>query len=137
MGGLRALRRGRGGKERPFGCDGKEMVDHIGPHECIPFIWDTLQWGENVMAAATLLPIVPILLLPFILIFFVAVFPLWLVSLGVLGLLLLIMRGLGKLGQLAGTEVLNRAAVQMHRAFRWVLTFGGLARSANESSRAT
>jgi len=89
------------------------------------------------MAAATLLPIVPILLLPFILIFFVAVFPLWLVSLGVLGLLLRIMRGLGKLGQLAGTEVLNRAAVQMHRAFRWVLTFGGLARSADESRRAT
>ena len=89
------------------------------------------------MVAATLLPIVPILLLPFILVFFVAVFPLWLVSLGVLGLLLVILRGLGKLGQLAGTDALTSAASQMHRAFRWVLTFGGLARSADESQPLT
>lgn len=82
------------------------------------------------MAAATLLPIVPILLLPFILVFFVAVFPLWLLSLGVLGLLLVLLRGLGKLGQLAGTDALSAAARGVHRAFRWVLTFGGLARSA-------
>lgn len=85
------------------------------------------------MAAATLLPIVPILLLPFILVFFVAVFPLWLLSLGVLGLLLVMMRGLGKVGQLAGTDVLSDAASRVHRVFRWVLTFGGLARSADES----
>ena len=89
------------------------------------------------MAAATLLPIAPILLLPFILVFFVVVFPLWLVSLGVLGLLLLILRGLGKLGQLAGTDALSIAATHMHRAFRWVLTFGGLARSAEESKPVT
>jgi len=82
------------------------------------------------MAAATLLPIVPILLLPFILIFFVAVFPLWLLSLGVLGLLLVLLRGLAKLGELAGTDALSAAAAGVHRAFRWVLTFGGLARSA-------
>jgi len=89
------------------------------------------------MAAATLLPIVPILLLPFILIFFVAVFPLWLLSLGVLGLLLVILRGLAKLGQLAGTDALSRAATRVHRVFRWVLTFGGLARSADESQPIT
>ena len=82
------------------------------------------------MVAATLLPIAPILLLPFILVFFVVVFPLWLVALGVLGLLLLILRGLAKLGQLAGTDALTGAAKGMHRAFRWVLTFGGLAKSA-------
>jgi hypothetical protein len=89
------------------------------------------------MAAATLLPIVPILLLPFILIFFVAVFPLWLLSLGVLGLLLVILRGLGKLGQLAGTDALSAAAGQVHRAFRWVLTFGGLARSPSDETQPT
>ncbi|HWJ16427.1 MAG TPA: hypothetical protein VNS10_21950 [Gemmatimonadaceae bacterium] len=89
------------------------------------------------MAAATLLPIVPILLLPFILIFFVAVFPLWLLSLGVLGLLLVLLRGLAKLGELAGTDALSAAAAGVHRAFRWVLTFGGLARSADESQTTT
>jgi hypothetical protein len=89
------------------------------------------------MAAATLLPIVPILLLPFILVCFVAVFPLWLLSLGVLGLLLVLLRGLGKLGQLAGTDALSTAAEGVHKAFRWVLTFGGLARPANESERTT
>jgi hypothetical protein len=97
----------------------------------------TLNRAEDIMVAATLLPIVPILLLPFILIFFVAVFPLWLVSLGVLGLLLLIMRGLGKVGQAAGTDSLNTAASGVHRAFRWVLTFGGLVRSADESQPLT
>jgi len=89
------------------------------------------------MAAATLLPIVPILLLPFILIFFVAVFPLWLLSLGVLGLLLVLLRGLAKLGELAGTDALSAAAAGVHRSFRWVLTFGGLARSADESQTTT
>jgi hypothetical protein len=89
------------------------------------------------MAAATLLPIVPILLLPFILILFVAVFPLWLLSLGVLGLLLVLLRGLAKLGELAGTDALSAAAAGVHRAFRWVLTFGGLARSADESQTTT
>ena len=89
------------------------------------------------MAAATLLPIVPILLLPFILVFFVAVFPLWLLSLGVLGLFLVTLRGLAKLGELVGTDALNTAATRVHRAFRWVLTFGGLARSADESQTTT
>ena len=85
------------------------------------------------MAAATLLPIAPILLLPFILVFFVVVFPLWLLSLGVLGLALVLLRGLAKLGQLAGTDALSAAAIGVHRAFRWVLTFGGLAKSAESA----
>lgn len=75
-----------------------------------------------------LVPIVPILLLPFILIFFVIVFPLWGVALGVLGLLLLIARGLDRLARLAGIEAMKRPADAIHAAFRWVLTFGGLAR---------
>lgn len=89
------------------------------------------------MAAATLLPIAPILLLPFILVFFVVVFPLWLLALGVLGLLLVLLRGLAKLGELAGTDALSTAANGVHRAFRWVLTFGGLAKSVDESKSTT
>ncbi len=75
-----------------------------------------------------LVPIVPILLLPFILIFFVIVFPIWGVALGVLGLLLLIMRGLDRLAGLAGIHALRGPAEAMNRAFQWVLTFGGLAK---------
>jgi hypothetical protein len=75
----------------------------------------------------SLVPIVPILLLPFILVFFVIVFPLWAVALGVLGLLLLIVRGLNSLAKRAGSQALESTAASMHRAFRWVLTFGGLA----------
>lgn len=79
-----------------------------------------------VVAAAahlTLLPIAPIILLPFILVFFVVVFPIWGVALGVLGLLLLITRGLDKVIALAGAEA--SISPPVHRAFRWVLTFGG------------
>ena len=75
-----------------------------------------------------LVPIVPILLLPFILIFFVIVFPIWGVALGVLGLLLLIARGLDRLASLAGVHALGGAADAVARAFHWVLTFGGLAK---------
>ena len=74
-----------------------------------------------------LIPIAPILLLPVILVVFVVVFPLWVVALGVLGLILVIVKGLDKLAQAAGTRALAPAALAMQRAFRWVLTFGGLA----------
>ena len=74
-----------------------------------------------------LIPIVPILLLPFILIFFVIVFPIWGLALGVLGLFLLIIRGLDALAKRLGVDALDGAAKGMQRAFRWVLTFGGLA----------
>jgi hypothetical protein len=52
-------------------------------------------------------------------------------------LLLVLLRGLAKLGELAGTDALSAAAAGVHRAFRWVLTFGGLARSADESQTTT
>jgi hypothetical protein len=74
---------------------------------------------------ASLLPIVPILLLPFIIIFFVLVMPIWFVALGVLGLALLIMRGLARLAHLAGSSTFDAPAMGVHRAFRWVITFGG------------
>lgn len=71
------------------------------------------------------IPIIPVLLLPFIIIFFVVVFPLWGLSLGVLGLLLIIARGLSNLGHRAGVETFDGSVARIHRAFRWVLTFGG------------
>jgi hypothetical protein len=79
-----------------------------------------------------LLPIVPILLLPFILIFFIVVFPLWAVALGVLGLALLVVRGANAVVTKAGSQALMGAAASTHRAFRWVLTWGGLAEKVTE-----
>jgi hypothetical protein len=72
-----------------------------------------------------LAPLVPILLLPFILIFFIVIFPLWGISLGVLGLLLLILRGLDSLLRLIGVDALGGVIAGLRRALRWVLTFGG------------
>ena len=72
-----------------------------------------------------LLPIAPILLLPFIIVFFVVVFPLWGISLGVVGLVLLLIRALDAIGRAAGVETFGPAANAVSRAFRWVLTFGG------------
>jgi len=72
----------------------------------------------------TLLPIAPLILLPFALVFFVVVFPFWGVALGLLGLLLLILRGLNAVTHGA----LNGPTNGVHRAFRWVLTFGGFVR---------
>ncbi|HEX3866127.1 MAG TPA: hypothetical protein VHV78_05210 [Gemmatimonadaceae bacterium] len=81
--------------------------------------------GRLAQSSMGLLPIVPILLLPFILIFFVVVFPIWGVALGVIGLVLLVMRGLQWLANRAGVHALDGAADGVYRAFRWVLTFGG------------
>ena len=72
----------------------------------------------------SLLPIAPLILLPFALIFFVIVFPFWGIGLGVLGLLLLIMRGLNQLAR----GGLDGPVASVHHAFRWVLTFGGFVR---------
>ena len=77
------------------------------------------------VAGMGLLPIAPILLLPFIIVFFVVVFPVWGVSLGVLGLLLLILRALDALGRAAGVDAFTPAVGGVSRALRWVLTFGG------------
>ena len=65
----------------------------------------------------TLLPIAPLILLPFALVFFVFVFPLWAVAVAVLWLLKLV---LGK---------------RIELAFRWVLTFGGIARLGDEKPK--
>ena len=57
-----------------------------------------------------LLPIVPILLLPFIFVFFVIVFPLWGVTLAVLGTLLLLIRGVDWLARRAGVSAFSGAS---------------------------
>jgi hypothetical protein len=79
-----------------------------------------------------LLPIVPILLLPFIIVFFVVVFPLWGVALAILGILLLVVRAIDWLARAAGVTVFNVAVRWLLAAFRWVLTFGGLSRRFSE-----
>jgi 3-hydroxyacyl-[acyl-carrier-protein] dehydratase len=76
-----------------------------------------------------LVPIVPILLLPFILIFFVLVFPLWGVALGVLGLLLIIMRAINATAKRVHVGLFSTATAALERSFRWVLTFGGFVRT--------
>jgi hypothetical protein len=81
----------------------------------------------------TLLPIAPLILLPFALIFFVVVFPFWGVALGVLGLVLLVLRGINALAH----GSLDGAVGSVHRAFRWVLTFGGFVRLGQESKGQT
>jgi hypothetical protein len=78
-----------------------------------------------------LIPIVPILLLPFILVFFVIVFPIWGLALGILGFLLVIIRGVDALAKRLGVNALNPARRGMERGFRWVLTFGGFAERKN------
>jgi hypothetical protein len=75
-----------------------------------------------------LVPIVPILLLPFIIVFFIIIFPLWGLALGVLGLLLLIVRGVNAAALGVGVHAFENSAMATHRAFRWVLTFGGFVR---------
>ncbi|HEY4303097.1 MAG TPA: hypothetical protein VGM82_01415 [Gemmatimonadaceae bacterium] len=77
----------------------------------------------------TLLPIAPIILLPFAIIFFVIVFPFWGVGLGILGLLYLIMKGLNILTR----GSLDGAVAGVYKAFRWVLTFGGFVRLGQDA----
>lgn len=79
-----------------------------------------------------LVPIVPILLLPFIIIIFVIVFPLWLVALAVVGLMFVIVVGADKLARAMNIHFLDAPARAIRIAFRWVLTFGGLAKSEAE-----
>jgi hypothetical protein len=83
------------------------------------------------MVQASLLPIAPILLLPFILIFFVVVVPIWGISLGVIGLVLVIMRGLRWLAHRFHVHALDGPTDGIRRAFRWVLTFGGFTERGN------
>jgi hypothetical protein len=69
--------------------------------------------------AAALLPIAPLLLLPFIIIFFIAVFPLWLVAMILLGATRWIVRMMFR-------DAGHPARAGVEKSFRWVLTFGGL-----------
>jgi hypothetical protein len=88
-----------------------------------------------VTAGLGLLPIVPILLLPFIIIIFVIVFPLWVVALGVVGLVYVIVVGADKLLLAMNMRFLSTPARGVRVAFRWVLTFGGLARLQSDRAK--
>jgi hypothetical protein len=66
------------------------------------------------------LPVAPILLLPFIIIFFIVVFPLWIVAVIVLGALMWLVRGVDAL-------LKTRLSVPVSSAFHWTLSWGGLA----------
>ena len=81
----------------------------------------------------TLLPIAPIVLLPFIAIFFIVVFPFWLVALAVLGLLMLIIRGLDWLVRKAGSPALAPIERGISKAFHWTLSWGGIANRRDKS----
>jgi hypothetical protein len=70
--------------------------------------------------------------LRFILVVFVIVFPLWIVALAVVGLILVIVVGADKLALAMNIHSLSPLARAIRIAFRWVLTFGGLARSQAE-----
>jgi len=77
------------------------------------------------MAQIVLLPIAPIVLLPFIILFFIIVFPLWLVALAVLGTLLGIARGID--AALRAMRVDRPISGPISNAFHWTLSWGGLA----------
>ncbi|CAN5851649.1 hypothetical protein BH11GEM2_BH11GEM2_31610 [soil metagenome] len=77
------------------------------------------------MAHIALLPIAPILLLPFIIIFFIVVFPLWLVAMAVLGILLGICMAID--AALGAMKVATRISGPIKNAFHWTLSWGGIA----------
>ena len=77
------------------------------------------------MIQMALLPVAPILLMPFILLFFVIVFPFWIVALAVLGTLLVISWGIDWVLRLIKSHV--RVSAPISNAFHWTLSWGGLA----------
>ncbi len=77
------------------------------------------------MAQIALLPIAPILLMPFILLFFIIVFPLWLVAMAVLGILLGLAMGVDAI--LKSMKVEARISKPISNAFHWTLSWGGIA----------
>jgi hypothetical protein len=81
---------------------------------------------------AALLPIAPILLLPFIVVFFIIVFPLWLVATAVLGALLGIARGIDAL--LRALHVGVTISKPVSDAFHWTLSWGGIANRRDRPS---
>jgi hypothetical protein len=78
------------------------------------------------IAAATLLPIAPLLLLPFIIVFFIVIFPPWLVTIAMLGAIRWVAL------RLAPTSTMTRS---LDRAFQWVKTFGGLIKPGGDGSK--
>jgi hypothetical protein len=74
-----------------------------------------------------LVPLVPILLAPVIIVVFVVLMPLWFVALAVLGLLWVLAWPIDKLIAVSGSSRAAPLTAALTGAFRWVLTFGGLA----------
>lgn len=77
------------------------------------------------MAQIALLPIAPILLMPFILLFFIIVFPVWLVAMAVLGILLGITKSID--AALGAMNAQSRISGPISNAFHWTLSWGGIA----------
>ena len=77
------------------------------------------------MIQMALLPIAPILLMPFILLFFVIVFPFWIVALAVLGTLMVTSRGIDWVLRKMKSEA--RVSAPISNAFHWTLSWGGIA----------
>jgi hypothetical protein len=73
------------------------------------------------------LPIAPILLLPFIILFFLIVFPFWVVAIVVLGLLLLLAMAIDWSLRASGATTGRPLSRPMSSAFHWTLSWGGIA----------
>ncbi len=73
------------------------------------------------------LPIAPIFLLPFIILFFIVVFPFWLVAVAVLGILLGIALGVQWAVRRSGMSPESNLSKPISRAFHWTLSWGGIA----------
>jgi hypothetical protein len=75
----------------------------------------------------SLIPIVPILLAPLIIVVFVVLMPVWFAVLAVLGIVWAIAWPIDKIIGASGGRQDMPLTSAIRRAFRWVLTFGGLA----------
>jgi hypothetical protein len=73
------------------------------------------------------LPVAPIILMPFIVLFFIVVFPLWVVAIAVLGALMGITRGLEAVLRAARVKIDKPISGPVSNAFHWTLSWGGLA----------
>ena len=77
------------------------------------------------MIQMALLPVAPILLMPFILLFFAIVFPFWIIALAVLGTLLVLSWGVDWVLRMARSDA--KVSGPISNVFHWTLTWGGLA----------
>lgn len=73
------------------------------------------------------LPIAPIILMPFIILFFILVFPLWLVAIAVLGFLMILTRAVEWTLRLVRVSIQQPISRPVSNAFHWTLSWGGLA----------